>query len=1020
MSAYTRRTQAELLVSQNYRGNKWRREGGTDDIEAEENEAEDGDVSNVPEVIDESMALLTEEYKSLNYNALMNVATVKHRIENHTLCKHCVLEESVKTADLKVTTDRAGLCTDFVVRCNKKPDPHKFLMCQPILAEDKVDELKKNMLSGAQINKSNIATRPLNHQLLMAMMCTGNGWTEANLMMTLLGAECGISFGAWQKMEECMGMEVQEIADQILDDNLQAELALSEELDDGGIRLECSFDTGWTGATNRNYNSPASIATLIGCKTKKIIAITVKAKVCKDCSNAERDGVDVGTHFCTKNHEGSSKSMEASSAVDLIVEMNARGAPVYTLVGDDDSTVDANLRWSFEEMQKQKELGNPEFADFEWPRDKNGKKMKSIGQLPLHMMQIQKRLADPTHRTKCATKKLFKAAGRSKKNNVEEMSKRCAMRIKTNLGYFLKWCNKLGLAEMMRRAPAVVEHHFGDHTYCGPWCKYSMERPAHIRHAWDDEAKKNYKDKTKNAKLYKLVRECLDPYLTEESLAECAHEYDSQTNEACNKMFTKYAPKTTNFSRSIGLTTRILIGTTVHSVGDLKAVTTIYENMGFSINDATSKFLRKIDARKTYFSAYVKKAAVKRRRAMKLVKKKAEMKAAEAKDKKRGMSYGVDATKIRQPKIGKNGKVIVRKPPSCTACKKAGFPERAVGHRSSSRLYCPEHPMHDGGGLFCKVCGIIGHEYSSPYHCPKHPLHASNLHGDDSTPPPEQHGTMNNEETVPQTNLLLSEESNSEEQDEGNKKSQEASAPKANTMVVRKAPSCRACKKAGFPERAVGHRSSSRLYCPEHPMYGGGEGLSCQVCGITGHQHSSQCHCPKHPNHPPRQGKNVNGDDVSAHLKHHGTINNGETVPQTINQPSGTSTSRPPNLLTHSTYQPPPQRTIRTHATLEPPANRPSQVEEEKDSKEVDQGNKNTPVYSPEPWNALTKVPEGGSTNPPNERTLSPQQWGRPSFSAPPFATEHNTQRDDAPHEETNQQGKQYLSFSEKTIHQTT
>ena len=744
MPRYVRRTEAELLVAGPGRGGKF----GT--VERGTSEPQSPGVVDVAEVMTESMALLTEEYKCLNYNAFMNVATVKHRLENHTLCKECVLEKSVETADLKVNLDRSGLCTDFVVRCNKKPVPHKFLMCQPVLAKEKVEELKENMLSGAEINKSNIAIRPLNHQLLTAMMCTGNGWTEANLMMTLLGAECGISFGAWQKLEECLGMEIQEIADQILDDNLQAELALSDELEDGGVRLECSFDTGWTGATNRNYNSPASIATLIGCKTKKIIAITVKAKVCAICSKAERDGVEVGTHFCTKNHEGSSKSMEASSAVDLIVEMHARGAPVYTLVGDDDSTVDANLRWSFEEMQKQKDLGNKEFADFVWPRDKNGKKLKTSGQLPLHFMEIQKKLADPTHRTKCATKKLFKAANRSKKNNVEKMTKGCALRIKTNFGYFVNCCKKLGLPEMMRRAPAVVEHHFGNHAYCGPWCKYSIERAAHIRHPWDDEAKKKYKDKTKDAKLYNLVRECMDPYLTEESLAECAHEYDSQTNEACNKMFTKYAPKTTNFSRGIGLTTRVLIGTSVHSVGDLQAITAIYENMGFSMNDATKRVLRKIDARKTYFSAYVKKAAVKRRRAMKLVKKKAALRAEETKDKKSGMSYGIDATKTRQPKVGKNGKVLVRKPPTCSACKKAGFADRAVGHRSSSRFYCPEHPKYDGVP-FCSVCDITGHEHTSQYHCPKHPLHQNNFHGDKN--PLE--GTDQNENPNPRTHTKV-------------------------------------------------------------------------------------------------------------------------------------------------------------------------------------------------------------------------------------------------------------------------
>eukprot|EP00957_Ditylum_brightwellii_P113382 8645626-Ditylum_brightwellii.AAC.1 len=65
------------------------------------------------------------------------------------------------------------------------------------------------------------------------------------------------------------------------------------------------------------------------------------------------------------------------------------------IVADNNSTMKANVRHSYEEKKKNKDL----FPLWSWPCTAEGLKKTSTGMLPLHIPEPGW-LADPTHRTK--------------------------------------------------------------------------------------------------------------------------------------------------------------------------------------------------------------------------------------------------------------------------------------------------------------------------------------------------------------------------------------------------------------------------------------------------------------------------------------------------------------------------------------------------------------------------------------------------------------------------------------------
>ena len=61
---------------------------------------------------------------------------------------------------------------------------------------------------------------------------------------------------------------------------------------------------------------------MIGCKTKKVIGLIVYAMKCAKCRAAKNKCSPVTEHDCPVNYVGSSKGMEATAALEMIISVS--------------------------------------------------------------------------------------------------------------------------------------------------------------------------------------------------------------------------------------------------------------------------------------------------------------------------------------------------------------------------------------------------------------------------------------------------------------------------------------------------------------------------------------------------------------------------------------------------------------------------------------------------------------------------------------------------------------------------
>ena len=146
---------------------------------------------------------------------------------------------------------------------------------------------------------------------------------------------------------------------------------------------------GWQKkGTGHTYDSMSGHAYYIGVRGGKVICHIVYSKKCSVCDVSIAMGEEPQQHDdCPRNYRtGSSKAMEATAALDLILELHELGVGVEFIVSDDDSTMRAHLS----------HIG-----------------VHEKGMLPLDVHQPTF-LCDPSHRVKVMVKEVFKLALQSK------------------------------------------------------------------------------------------------------------------------------------------------------------------------------------------------------------------------------------------------------------------------------------------------------------------------------------------------------------------------------------------------------------------------------------------------------------------------------------------------------------------------------------------------------------------------------------------------------------------------------
>eukprot|EP00957_Ditylum_brightwellii_P144813 11029969-Ditylum_brightwellii.AAC.1 len=193
-----------------------------------------------------------------------------------------------------------------------------------------------------------------------------------------------------------------------------------------------------------------------GSYTKKVLSCLVKSKMCKICNLWVSKELPAPVHVCVNNCKGSSKGMEAQTALELTIQAKCQHRFIVGfIVADDGSSMRAILKNSYKHLSAM-------MPGFVWthttPKEDGrlGAKLQDTGKLPLDVPQ-PKWLADPTHQTK------GKGSSSISKVNCLYLKKYWEYMLKQNRGKIIE--------EMLQAAKAPMYHLLNKHGFCGAWCK---------------------------------------------------------------------------------------------------------------------------------------------------------------------------------------------------------------------------------------------------------------------------------------------------------------------------------------------------------------------------------------------------------------------------------------------------------------------------------------------------------------------------------------------------------------------
>jgi hypothetical protein len=456
----------------------------------------------------------------------------------------------------------------------------------------------------------------LNWRLIMACELLGESQVGGSIVGLMLDLTSDAFRNNWTPMELQLGEQQVRIGKRIVASNLRKETLgkVAVMCDDGIAKYPCSvsYDMGWQKAS-KTYDSLSGQGLMIGYRTKRVVAVQNYSKVCSICERHSKTmemhgtpDVAVRLHNCPRNHEGSSKGMEAKAALECVNRVwtaSETRAFIDVICIDDDATTKAYLTHCFADLD---EMMRPH------PTTKAGvpktSKRDDKGRLPKNHPVI-KFLADLCHRVRTFGKYLWRLKNGGKKKS--EMNVIDCLRLKRNYAWWLFSGRTLSFEEFKQSCRSPVLHHFNDHSTCGTWCKHRDKSESELAKLT------KYRNKEGNKELYLFIVEIIEKFSDEESLRECHHQMHSQKNEAMNKSIMRYCPKDKTYCKSMVLTSRIHLAIGIDTLGHQCFFQEIFESMDFTETELTFSGLRRMWKKKEYGRMYSGLRSVKRRRRMK-------------------------------------------------------------------------------------------------------------------------------------------------------------------------------------------------------------------------------------------------------------------------------------------------------------------------------------------------------------------------------------------------------------------
>jgi hypothetical protein len=323
---------------------EWKDEVGDDDEEEEDEEDE------------EAMQLLLTE-KPSHERVVLEVAHVIAAIEQFSKCPEC-------NEPLKVDLDTVCIATSISIACNNPKC--SFITYRP-------GRLAQTTMHAGD-NYERMTDYAINVLYVIGFISMGDAHTEAGRLLGLAGLpnDTTMKSRSFAMIEERIGPFLRDLCDNIITENMTEEVRLSliadnnlayfeqwkKALTDESIELDplefpkvdASYDMAWQQkGSGHQYNSMSGHGSMFGSRTRKIIGLVIKSKMCCYCNASKKKApqLPVAPHNCWKNHDGSSGSMESAGCVELVVEaFDKRHVIISKLCCNDDSSIRADCRWS--------------------------------------------------------------------------------------------------------------------------------------------------------------------------------------------------------------------------------------------------------------------------------------------------------------------------------------------------------------------------------------------------------------------------------------------------------------------------------------------------------------------------------------------------------------------------------------------------------------------------------------------------------------------------------------------------
>jgi len=227
----------------------------------------------------------------------------------------------------------------------------------------------------------------------------------------------------------------------------------------------------------------------------------------------------------------------------------------------------------------------------------------------------------------------------------------------------------------------ILQHICGNHSNCDDsWC---YDKKAAMLGKTVNPPKEHCFDKQADEKTYLQLKEVFDRYANPTMMAQCNHQFDTQTNEALNNAVANVAPKTVCYSGTSSLSSRISLIIGIHNMGHVPFFTTLFEKIGVTMTPTLHRFLLQKSKRKEYKQKYIRQVNVKVNRSRKQRKTWQEV-YQERIDNTYGPGVAIAA-------IDRDSTVPTKKRRTASSKKASGKPCRcgSVSHERTTHRDCP-------------------------------------------------------------------------------------------------------------------------------------------------------------------------------------------------------------------------------------------------------------------------------------------------------------------------------------------